>query len=85
MNFYDSLFVKFKEKGAWKKVAFIDDLLEHTTRTDNPHQVLVRQTLVEPPASSTSPGQKGDIAIDENYIYVCVAENLWKRVPLETW
>ena len=34
------------------------------------------------PASSASPGQVGQVAIDENYLYICVAVNTWKRVAL---
>ena len=37
------------------------------------------------PASATSTGSKGDICVDENYIYVCVATNRWKRAQLESW
>lgn len=37
------------------------------------------------PATASSSGQKGDIAYDENYIYICVATNTWKRVSLSTW
>ena len=37
------------------------------------------------PATSTSPGSKGDNAFDANYFYVCVATNTWKRVALSTW
>lgn len=37
------------------------------------------------PASSTAAGEKGQIAFDSNYFYVCVAKNTWKRFALETW
>lgn len=37
------------------------------------------------PASSTSPGLKGDLAWDDRYIYICVADNQWKRTALESW
>ena len=37
------------------------------------------------PASSKAPGNPGDIAWDENYIYVCVAKDTWKRTALSTW
>ena len=37
------------------------------------------------PTSSTSPGTKGNIVWDNDYIYVCVADNTWKRTPLSTW
>lgn len=37
------------------------------------------------PANSYSTGLAGTIARDSNYIYVCVANNTWKRVLLSTW
>lgn len=37
------------------------------------------------PPSGASPGLAGQISWDANYIYVCVALNLWKRGPIETW
>lgn len=32
------------------------------------------------PASSTSPGTTGEIALDANFLYYCYATNLWRRV-----
>lgn len=37
------------------------------------------------PATSTSPGQAGQIAWDGSYIYVCVAANTWRRAALSSW
>ena len=37
------------------------------------------------PASATATGTLGEIRIDANYIYVCVATNTWKRTALVTW
>ncbi|WP_343707729.1 hypothetical protein [Flavobacterium sp.] len=37
------------------------------------------------PTSFTDTGVKGDIRIDANYIYICIATNTWKRCPLTTW
>lgn len=39
------------------------------------------------PATSTSTGTVGEIRIDADYIYICVATNTWKRVALNetTW
>lgn len=37
------------------------------------------------PASSTAEGRAGEIAWDNEYIYICVAQNRWKRTALETW
>lgn len=37
------------------------------------------------PANSTAIGIQGQIAWDVNYIYVCVANNTWKRTAMSTW
>lgn len=37
------------------------------------------------PESSSSTGNAGDIAVDDNYFYVCVAENTWRRTELSNW
>ena len=37
------------------------------------------------PSSANDIGNKGDIAWDSNYMYVCVATDTWKRSALSTW
>jgi hypothetical protein len=37
------------------------------------------------PSSNTDTGTLGEIRIDTNYIYVCVATDTWKRVTLSNW
>jgi hypothetical protein len=37
------------------------------------------------PSSASDTGTKGQIAYDDNYIYVCTATNTWKRVAISTW
>jgi hypothetical protein len=37
------------------------------------------------PATAGSNGLVGTIAWDNNFIYVCVATNTWKRVAVATW
>lgn len=37
------------------------------------------------PATTGSTGEKGQIAADVNYLYICVATNQWRRVALSTW
>jgi hypothetical protein len=34
------------------------------------------------PAKSSSAGTPGQIAYDQNYLYVCTGNNSWKRSPL---
>lgn len=38
-----------------------------------------------PPSSSSAYGRSGTITWDENYVYVCVGENSWKRTLLSSW
>jgi len=38
-----------------------------------------------PPQAKTSPGQKGLVAYDEHYWYVCVSANHWKRTAIGDW
>jgi hypothetical protein len=33
------------------------------------------------PTTKTFAGTKGEITYDENYVYLCVADNTWKRLP----
>ena len=37
------------------------------------------------PASSNDTGIKGVISWDENYLYICVETNTWKRIALSSW
>jgi hypothetical protein len=37
------------------------------------------------PASATAPGTPGDWAADNDFIYVCVAADTWRRAALQTW
>lgn len=37
------------------------------------------------PASPTTPCKPGEWAQDGLYLYVCVAEDWWRRAPLEAW
>lgn len=44
-----------------------------------------RLTNSNVPSSATDTGTAGDIAIDSNYIYICIAANTWKRAAISTW
>ena len=47
--------------------------------------MISRKAIVDPPLTSTSPGVKGQRAIDESHEYVCVDTNSWKRTPISSW
>lgn len=37
------------------------------------------------PTSSTSTGIQGQLAFDDDYFYICVQNNIWKRFALSSW
>ena len=37
------------------------------------------------PANSTANGVAGTIRYDSSYVYICTANNTWKRAALSTW
>ena len=41
--------------------------------------------IVSAPTTPTAPGETGQVAIDENYIYICTAPNTWVRATREAW
>ena len=45
----------------------------------------IRLRQSKTPSSASDTGKAGQIAWDNEYIYVCVANNTWKRVALSTW
>lgn len=49
----------------------------------NGDRIRIRKSMT--PASSSAAGNAGEIGWDEDYLYICVAENTWKRVSLESW
>ena len=40
---------------------------------------------VAAPANTASQGRGGELRIDSDYLYVCVANNTWKRTSLTDW
>lgn len=38
-----------------------------------------------PPSAPSAAGEKGEIAWDDNFVYVCVAKSTWKRSALSSW
>ena len=59
--------------------------------TDSPTQKLdinsnsIRIRNTKTPLSASDFGVAGEICWDANYLYICVATDTWKRIPLETW
>ena len=49
------------------------------------YQLLAKLSIVEVPSSATSKGISGQVAYNATHLYICVAENTWRRVALATW
>ena len=43
------------------------------------------QLTTKTPASATATGTVGTITYDNDYIYICIATDTWKRVGISTW
>lgn len=52
------------------------------TFSDLSANLIVSNTV---PANSSSIGLAGTIRCDSSYLYICVANSVWKRSPLNSW
>ena len=60
----------------------LGNLAVNGTTTANGNIVVVNNYV---PSANTSPGTKGQITYDGNYVYICVATNTWKRASISIW
>lgn len=74
------LYVKSQTNNETKDVFSVDGYGVARFLTTNP---VVSTPFT--PSSEASPGEKGTIAWDTHYIYVCIATNTWKRCAIATW
>jgi parallel beta-helix repeat protein len=70
--------IKFWSNGTERLLINADGSVAANTDT-------FRVTTAKTPASATAAGTAGDIAWDNDYVYVCVAANTWKRSVLSSW
>tara|TARA_Y100001963_G_C6767417_1_gene443059 strand:- start:51 stop:599 length:549 start_codon:yes stop_codon:yes gene_type:complete len=45
----------------------------------------IRIRNTKTPSNASDTGVAGQICWDSNYLYICVATNTWKRVPIDPW
>ena len=60
---------------------------ETVVRITGDHVDLERNPVLpsRKPTSSTDAGDRGEVTWDENYVYICIDTNLWKRMPLSNF
>jgi hypothetical protein len=56
-----------------------------STRTVNVNIFAANLVTGTVPATANAAGIAGTIRYNDSYIYVCVANNTWKRATLSTW
>jgi hypothetical protein len=44
-----------------------------------------RQWQITAPPTPSSQGTSGQLAYKDPYLYVCVNQNTWRRVPVAAW
>ncbi len=77
-----SLFLRYFTNGLNNIVLNTDG------RPSFPNGLTTQQLRVENPAvpaSSSSPCTRGDVSYDDDFVYVCIAANTWKRSALSSW
>jgi hypothetical protein len=45
----------------------------------------IRLRTKKTPSSASAAGEQGDICWDDNYMYICIGTDTWKRTTLSTW
>jgi hypothetical protein len=71
---------KFRDLYMGSNTIHIGDKTISETNVDDSMEI----KNISVPSSSTSEGNKGDVVFDDNFMYVCVSTNTWKRISLDT-
>jgi len=71
---------KFRDLYLGSNTIHIGDKTISETNVDDSMEI----KNISVPSSSTSEGNKGDVVFDDNFMYVCVSTNTWKRISLDT-
>jgi hypothetical protein len=65
--------------------ASAEPLVELATVLIGPVGSAVGSVLSPVPATATSEGLTGAYAADTSYFYICVSQNVWRRVAVTSW
>ncbi len=71
---------KFRDLYLGASTIHIGDKTISETNVDDSMEI----KNISVPSSSTSEGNKGDVVFDDNFMYVCISTNTWKRISLDT-
>lgn len=71
---------KFRDLYLGSNTIHIGDKTISETNVDDSMEI----KNISVPTSPTSEGNKGDVVFDDNFMYVCISTNTWKRISLDT-
>jgi hypothetical protein len=69
--------------GGTTKVSFTPTNAEFATNVSIAGSLTIASPTV--PTATNSTGVKGQIAFTNNFLYICISNNTWRRVQLGTW
>lgn len=58
---------------------------DHVGNRDYNDGRYIQSSIGIAPTSATASGTEGDVIYTDNFIYVCIATNVWKRTAISTW
>ncbi len=80
----DSMIVKGPASSVGDRIALFDGTTGKLLKDSGASLSGYQTSWVTAPVAKTSTGTAGQIARDDNFIYVCTASNTWKRAPIAT-
>lgn len=71
---------KFRDLYLGSNTIHIGDKTISETNVDDSMEI----KNISVPTSPTSEGNKGDVVFDDNFMYVCISQNSWRRINIDT-
>ncbi len=77
--------IELSQMVDWPQSLIEDYRSLHETVLELIDAIVTGAAVTTPPATAASPGTAGQTALDNDYFYVCISADTWKRSPLATW
>ena len=62
----------------------VNHISKHDIKTPFVNGATMASFVSATPATSSSPGEKGQMVTDNNYLYICREDNIWARIALDS-
>lgn len=84
LNEIDRILVELKNNLAMLLPINEQQVVYKVRKLEEQMQANKFQIVTQPPLSSSAPGVKWQVYIDNDYFYLCTSENTWRRIAFET-